>query len=408
MTSLYRSLAILLYVPAVVHGQGCPDLIIHAGTLLDGRGNSAKNAVVQICGERISAIGALPSAVHAREIHLEGFTLMPGWIDTHVHVDAHMDRSGRQSEPSEPPQEAMLATTANLWATLQAGFTTVQSVGSTGDALLREAVNSGAIPGPHILTSLQPINNKTGDPAAIRALVRKDVEEGADVIKVFGSAMRDGRGTPTISFDQLQAACGEAKALGRRAIVHSVGSEGARQVVAAGCTGIEHGGELDDSTLDLIAAHGVYLDTTLSASHFMLGNVDKFLGRNGRTENDIAIVTLLDRLDVNTTRRAVARKMKLVLGTDFIAGMHGRNAEEFIYRVKEGGQNPMDAIVSGTSLAAESLGMSNRVGSIAAGFQADLVATDGNPAEDITAVRRVVFVMKGGKIYKEAIPGGRQ
>jgi imidazolonepropionase-like amidohydrolase len=405
MTRLFRPLAMLLYLPAVVHGQGCPDLIIHAGTLLDGRGNSVRNAVVQICGDRISAIGAPPSGIRAREINLEGFALMPGWIDTHVHVTAHMDRSGRQSAPSEPPEEAMLAMAANLWATLEAGFTTVQSVGSPTDALLRGAINSGGIPGPRILTSLQPINNQTGDPAAIRALVRKNVQKGADVVKVFASVLRDGHGVSTLSFEQLQAACGEAKALGRRAIVHTMGSESARQVVAAGCTGIEHGGLLDDSTLDLIAAHGLYLDTTLSAPHFILGNLDKFLGR---TEKDNLTMALIQRFDEDTTRRAVGRKVKLVLGTDAISGMHGLNGEEFIYRVENGGQNPMDAIVGGTSLAAESLGMSNHVGSIAAGLEADLVATDGNPAEDITAVRRVVFVMKGGKIYKEAIPGGRR
>jgi imidazolonepropionase-like amidohydrolase len=142
----------------------------------------------------------------------------------------------------------------------------------------------------------------------------------------------------------------------------------------------------------------------MSAFHFILGNQDKFLGRGARNEEGMAILKALLPMEEDSTRRAVVRKAKLVLGTDSVAGMHGQNSEEFIYRVIDGGQKPMDAIISGTSLAAESLGMSDRIGAIAPGLQTDLVATDGNPAEDITAVRRVVFVMKGGKVYKENAP----
>jgi imidazolonepropionase-like amidohydrolase len=134
----------------------------------------------------------------------------------------------------------------------------------------------------------------------------------------------------------------------------------------------------------------------MSAFHFILGNQDKFLGRGARNEEGMAILKALLPMEEDSTRRAVVRKAKLVLGTDSVAGMHGQNSEEFIYRVMDGGQKPM--------LAAESLGMSDRIGAIAPGLQADLVATDGNPAEDITAVRRVVFVMKGGKVYKENAP----
>jgi imidazolonepropionase-like amidohydrolase len=400
------TLMVLLCLPAFLDGQTCPDLVVRATTMLDGRGHAIKNAVVQICGDRISAIGALPSGTRAREINLDGFTLMPGWIDTHVHMAGHLDRSGRQSEPTEPPQEATLATVANAWKTIQAGFTTVQSLGAPDPTLmllLRDAINAGSIAGPRILTSLVPINNQTGDPAAIRAVVRKNVQDGADVIKIFASGLKDGHDVVFLGPESLQAACGEAKALGRRAVVHTVGTQSARQVVEAGCTGIEHGGLLDDSTLDLIAAHGTYLDTTLSAFHFMLGNPDKFLGRNNRTEGDMATLRLIQPMDEDSTRRALTRKVKLVLGTDAVAGMAGLNAEEFIYRVKDGGQKPMDAITSGTLLAAESLAMSDRIGSIVPGLQADLVATDGNPVEDINAVKRVVFVMKGGKVYKEAV-----
>jgi imidazolonepropionase-like amidohydrolase len=151
---------VLLCLPALLEGQGCPDFVVHASTLLDGRGNVMKNAVVQICGDRISAIGAPPAGTRAREINLSGFTLMPGWIDTHVHMAGHFDRSGRVADASEPPQEAMLGVVANAWATLEAGFTTVQSVGSPIDAAVRDAVNSGAIPGPRILQRWYPLTSR--------------------------------------------------------------------------------------------------------------------------------------------------------------------------------------------------------------------------------------------------------
>jgi imidazolonepropionase-like amidohydrolase len=183
--------------------------------------------------------------------------------------------------------------------------------------------------------------------------------------------------------------------------VHALESEGARAAVTSGCTAVEHGGKLDDSVLALMAERGTYLDPTMTAFHYVFENRSKYAGPGGFTDKDIAWLTPRLPEIVDTTRRAIAHKVKIVLGTDAMAGMHGHNAEEFIYRVRDGGQKPMDAIISGTSLAAESLGMSDRIGAIAPGMQADLVATSGNPIEDITPVRRVMFVMRGGKVYKQ-------
>jgi imidazolonepropionase-like amidohydrolase len=189
---------------------------------------------------------------------------MPGWIDTHVHLSWHFDKNGRlASEKDETPQ-AMLHAAGNAWATLRGGFTTVQSVGAPIDRDLRDAIAEGVVPGPRVLTSLVQINEDTGDPAAIRFFVRKAVSSGADVVKLFATkSIRDG-GAQSMSDAQIAAACGEARALGKRSLVHAHASSGARAAVEAGCTAIEHGTFLDDVTLALMAGRGTYFAPTFS------------------------------------------------------------------------------------------------------------------------------------------------
>jgi imidazolonepropionase-like amidohydrolase len=204
----------------------------------------------------------------------------------------------------------------------------------------------------------------------------------------------------TMTVDQVDAACGEAKKVGLRGVVHAHASDGARAAIMAGCTSIEHGTFLDDATLQLMASRGVFFDPNFLVLHNYLDNKPKFLGIGNYTEEGFAAMEKGLPLVPDVLRRARKQHVKIVLGTDAVAGSHGRNAEEFIYRVKDGGDTPMDTLMSGTSVAAESLGMADKIGSLAEGMEADLVAVTGNPLDDITAVRRVVFVMKGGKIYK--------
>jgi imidazolonepropionase-like amidohydrolase len=208
----------------------------------------------------------------------------------------------------------------------------------------------------------------------------------------------------TMTVDQVDATCGEARKVGLRAMVHAHASEGARAAIMAGCTTIEHGTFLDDATLELMAARGVYFDPNFLVLHNYLDNKAKFLGIGNYNEQGFAYMEKALPLVADVLRRARKAHVKVVLGTDAVAGAHGRNAEEFIYRVKDGGDTPMDALLSGTSVAAESLGMADRIGSLAEGREADLVAVDGNPLDDIAAVRRVVFVMKHGRVYKDAPP----
>jgi imidazolonepropionase-like amidohydrolase len=368
-------------------------VVIQAGTILDGKGGTLRNQQIVVEGARIISIG--PGA--AKPIYdLSAMTVMPGWIDTHIHLNWHMNAEHKSVSGGAKPEDMALYTAADAWMTLEAGFTTVQSVGAAIDGLVRDCVNQGAIPGPRILTSLRQINNRSGDVEALRKLVRQTKEEGADLIKLFATAGLGAGGGQNISDEQIQAVCSEAKAAGLRTVVHAIGDSGVRASVLAGCTSIEHGTFIKDETLDLMARHGTFFDPNFLVLHNYLDNRASF------TFNEEALATLEKGIapTVDVLQRARRHNVKIVFGTDAVAGSHGRNAEEFVYRVNEAHDKPMDAIVSATSMSAESLGLGRQIGTVAAGFEADLVATDGNPVDDITAVRRVVFVMKGGKVYR--------
>jgi len=337
---------------------------------------------------------------------LSKYTVMPGWIDTHVHIGAYFDKNGKAVLGGLSSPYSTLAGAANAWATLQAGFTTVQSLGAPSDKDLREAIGTldkpGQIPGPRILTSIRQITETTGggDLEKLRAAVRAAADEGADVIKLFATkSIRDG-GEQSMTDAQVAAVCGEAKARGLRSVVHAHASGGARAAVLGGCTSIEHGAFLDDATLKLMREHGSFFDPNFLVLHNYLDLKSKFLGTGNYTEEGFAYMEKAVPLMSDVLARARAHKVKIVFGTDAVAGAHGRNAEEFIYRVKDGKQPAAEAIASATSMAAEALGMSDRIGAIAPGKEADIIAVDGDPLKDITAVRRVVFVMKGGRVYK--------
>jgi imidazolonepropionase-like amidohydrolase len=391
-----------LIVPAigVAQSQTRP-VVVRTSTILDGKGGILRDVALVIEGFRIVRIDS--KAVPAT-YDLRGLTVMPGWIDTHTHIASHFDRdTDRIHSPDVPEtaQQAMLYAMENAYKTLLAGFTTIQSPGAELDKDLRDWIAEGRIPGPRILTSLRSVTDRTGDPSQIRAFVRKAVADGADVVKLFATAsIREGGGQ-TMTDDQIRAACDEARAMGKRSIVHAQGPEGAKAAVLAGCTSIEHGNRLTDEVLDLMVQRGTYFD---SNNHLLLHNYienkARYLGSGNFTDEGFAYMEKGLPLGNDTFKRALGKKVKMIFGTDGGAGAHGRNAEELVYRVRDGGQRPMEAIISATSLSAESLGMQDQIGSISAGMEADIIATDGNPLEDITAVRRVVFVMKGGKVYK--------
>ena len=398
-------LATVLTLPSLALGQA-PAISIRAGTVLDGRGGVVRNTTIVVAGSRIAR---LDPAIMTVTYDLSRLTIMPGGIDTHVHLTSHFDANGRaHNDPggAERLQQTVLYTEENAYQALMAGITTVQSIGSTLDRDLRDAIARGIIPGPRVITSLDWITPADGDADGLRRAVRQRVAAGADVIKILGSkSIREGGG-PTLSEDELRAACGEAKANGRRCVVHAHAAEAARRAVLAGATSIEHGVLLDEATLDLMAERGTFFDPNLYlVFQNYFDNKARFLGMENYTEEGFAQMHRAVPLVLNVFRQALRRpKLRVVFGTDAVAGAFGKNWEELIYRVQVGGQPPMDAIVSATSLAARSLALADTIGAIAHGFEADLIGIDGNPAEDITALRRVVFVMKGGTVVKNVAP----
>lgn len=378
-------------------------IVIAAGTLFDGKGHVVRNTRIVVEGGKI--VGLDPKAGPV-DYDLHALTVMPGWIDAHVHITWSFGADGRNAGDDRTTQEAAYASAGNARATLLAGFTTVQSVGSPNDIPLRDAIARGVVPGPRVLTAATPLEGngpKTGTPDEIRAFIRKQKQAGADVIKIFASeSIRKGGGM-TLSQAQLDAACDEAKKLGLRTLVHAY-KEAVRAAAQAGCTQVEHGALAADEDLRAMAQNGTYFDPQAGlVIENYLQNKDRYLGTEGYTEEGFAAMQNVLPLDHELFRRsAKVPGLKIVFGTDAVAGAHGRNAEEFIDRVRDSGVDPMTALVSATGLAAEAMGMADQIGSIAPGLAADIIALDGDPVKDITAVRRVVFVMKGGVVYKTA------
>ena len=383
---------------SMVAAQPTPSAVIRAARLIDGRGNVLSGGAVAVQDGRIVSVGVTTGRVTH---DLGSLTLMPGFIDTHVHIGWHFDAQGRYHAGPEPADQAALYGAENAYVTLMAGFTTVQSVGAASDKPLRDAIARGVLPGPRILTSLGSIANAKWTPEDIRADIRKKKADGADLIKIFASAsIRDG-GTPTLSQEQLDAACGEARAQGLRSMVHAHSPESMLRAARARCTVVEHGGLANAEALQALADAGVYFDPNIGlVTQNYLENKPRFLGIGNYTEEGFtAMAKALGLKDAMFSAALKTKGLKMVMGTDAVAGAHGQNVREPMERVKSG-QLPMDAIVGMTSLAAESMGLEKSIGAIAVGLNADLVAVEGDPRLDITALQRVRFVMKDGRVYK--------
>jgi len=379
-------------------------IVIAAKMLLDGRGRVLRDTRIVVDGSKIVALDAKASPI---SYDLRNLTVMPGWIDSHVHITWSFGEDGKNAGGDQTTQFAAYQSATNAWLTLMAGFTTVQSVGSPTDIPLRDAIAKGALPGPRILTAVQPLEGKgekTGTPDEIREFIRKQKAAGADLIKIFASqSIRQGGGM-TLSQEQLNAACDEAHKQGLRTLVHAY-KDAVRAATQAGCTEIEHGTMATDDVLKLMAERGTYLDPQAGlVIENYFANKQRFLGTTGYTEEGFAAMDRVLSLNHELVRRAMKIPgLKVVFGTDAVAGAHGRNAEEFIDRVSDAGVDPMAALVSANSLAADAMRMGDQIGSIAPGHEADIIALDGDPLKDITAVRRVVFVMKGGVVYKNLV-----
>ncbi|MBM3276017.1 MAG: amidohydrolase family protein, partial [Candidatus Sericytochromatia bacterium] len=323
-------------------------------------------------------------------------------------MDSHFGRDGRADNWGETPAQRLHASADNAYATLMAGFTTVQSIGAASDTELRAMLDRSDRFGPRIVSSLGSFSDTSRTPEQIREWVRAQAARGADVIKVFASkSIREGGGQ-TLSDAQIEAACSEARTLGKRTWIHAHAASAVRAATLAGCFAITHGSQATDAELKLMAERGTFFEPNIGlVTQNYLENKPRYLGIGNYDEAGFKFMEDGIPLKLEMFKRAMKIPgLKLLAGTDATAGAHGQNAREAIYRVHVAGLQPSEAILQITSRAAESLGMKDRIGAIAPGLEADIVALDANPLADITALSKVAFVMKGGRVAKGLMANG--
>src|SRR6266540_1269451 len=405
--------------------QPPPPILIKAGRLVDGRSDAVQTSVgILVEGERIKAVGPLAQvqgqAKDARVVDLSQMTVLPGLIDAHTHLllqgDPTAESYNEQLLYQSTPYRAILAA-RNARIALEHGFTTIRDLETEGamyaDVDVKRAVDRGEIPGPRIFAStramaptgmypivsdnwelelphgVQPVNGVEG----ARLAVREQVGHGADWIKYYSD--RRYYFTPDsvlhswVNFtdDEARALVDEAHRLGRRVAAHAIGSDGIAAALRAGVNSIEHGDGLTDSLMDVMVRNNVFWVPTVTVGAYVAP------GRGGSWPALVA-------LERRAFARALRKGVKIALGTD-VGGFPWteiNQAKEFEYYVQYG-MTPMQAIQSGTSVAAALLGQEPNLGAVAPGLYADLVAVAGDPLRDITELQRVKFVMKAGTVY---------
>ena len=387
-------------VSQFVEGQN--RIVIAVSTALDGKGNVLHDSRIVVSGSKIVAIDRNASPI---DYDLRGLTVMPGWIDAHVHITSSFGPDGKNAGMGVATPEAAYRTAANAYATLLGGFTTIQSM--DGGIALREAAARG-LPAPRILSISEPLvghGEQTGTTEEVRAFVRKQKESGADFLKIYASGgMR--QTAQTIPQAALDAACDEARKIGLRSLVHA-NYQAVHGAIAAGCTQVEHGLGATDADLLAMAEKGIYFDPQAGQLiQNYLDNRERYAGTPYFPKTPQEFESMKELLPI--THEVIHRALripglKIVFGTDALAGMHGHNVEDLINRVVEGGIAPMEALVSANSLAAEAMKMSDQMGTLSPGLEADIIALDGDPLKDITCVRHVIFVMKAGVVYKNEV-----
>ncbi len=407
-------------------------VVIKAARMFDGRSDRLVSpGVVVVSGGRIQAAGAsvtIPAG--AEVIDLGDATLMPGFMDAHTHLSGEASDDWKQDElDSLKKSAAEQALDASVYTrkTLLIGFTTARDLGS-GDLVdvgLRNAIRNRNIEGPRMIVSVRGIGATGGhcDPTvgyrpdvfdrstgieasvangadAVRAAVRRNIKDGADVIKVCATggvlSLNDDVQSPQLTQEELNALVDEAHARGRRAAAHAHGAEGAKRAIRAGIDSIEHGSFLDDEALDMMKARGTFLVATLMAGEGLREKLTKGAYFPPQVETK-ARAALASRDEM--FKKAVRKGVRIAFGTDSAVYPHGRNAEEFRFMVALG-MRPIDALKAATSVNAELFGISDRLGTLEAGKIADIIAAPGDPTRDIRQTERVFFVMKEGVVYK--------
>ncbi|MDC0635402.1 amidohydrolase family protein [Flavobacteriaceae bacterium] len=406
------------------------NIYLHCGQLIDTeKGVVLTKKTVIVSGEKIKAIKngfVVPENPKDVLVDLKSKTVMPGLIDMHVHMENEYNPARYMDQFTANEADVAFKSVNYAEITLLAGFTTVRDLGGTGvNIALRNAINNNTIAGPRIFTAgkaiattgghADPTNGRNkllmGDPGPeqgvinspdeARKAVRQRYKNGADNIKITAtggvlSVAKNGQ-NPQFTIEEVKAICATAKDYGMIIAAHAHGDEGMQRAVIGGVTTIEHGTKMSTKTMDLMKQYGTYFVPTITAG--------KAVAENAKIEGFYPEIIVPKALEIgpkiqSTFAKAYKRGVPIAFGTDAGVFPHGLNAKEFGYMV-EVGMPEMEAIQSATITNAKVLGLANQLGQIKTDYIADIVATDSNPVDDISAMERVDFVMKAGKIYKK-------
>ncbi len=418
--------------PAAASAQAQDHTLIRADRLIDGRGNLVEPGAVVVAGDRIVAVGSEGSTLSGDiVVDLGDATILPGLIDLHTHLTDKVGTHWEEVLITTTPAQAALYGAANALTTLRAGFTTVRDMGPTWsytDVDLRDAINAGVVPGPRmqvagnyvsatggagdarqfsIYVDVPTVQNLADGVDAVRAAVRTNHKNGADFTKILATGAVLSQGLPPgaqqYSDEELVVAVEETNRWGRFTAAHAHGTEGIKAAIRAGVRTVDHGSMLDDEAIAMLqeSDHTYYVPTLY---------VGVIVPRDGAAlgipEPLIQRSVEMMRYRNATFRRALEAGLTIGFGTDAGVFEHGHNAREFQIRV-EIGESEMDAITSATSVSAMIMGWEADVGALEAGKYADIIAVPGNPLDDITALERVMWVMKGGEVHRADLAEGR-
>ncbi len=405
--------------------------VIKAAHFVDtAAGKVLNDQAVVVEGDHVVSVGAAADVMKnlptgAKVVDLGNVTLLPGFIDCHTHVTGQPENFYEDIFRKSPIDEA---TTSHIYAqrTLNAGFTTIRNVGAGNyvDFALKRAIDKGTLPGPRILASgpslsatgghgdlngMSPYIRFEGEIGGIangveevRKKVRENIKYGADVIKILATAgvlsEEESVGAPQYTIEEMKAAVDEAAVWGKKVAAHAHGALGIKMAILAGVASVEHASFIDEEGIKLAIVHGTYLVPDIYNDDYILAEYSKM----GYPDKIIAKEKLVGRIQRENFTKALKAGAKIAYGTDSGVYPHGWNGKQFFHMVKWG-MTPMQAIQSATTSAADLLGWQTKVGQIAPGFFADMVAVKGDPLSDITMLEHVDFVMKGGEIYKNKL-----
>lgn len=407
--------AAFVLIAARPHRQGAPFTALRFGKVIDGTGRSIDDGVILVQADTVVSVGIGARAVpaNATVIDLRRFTAIPGMIDVHTHMTYWRDRSGLVPSPRSK-DSVVMAAAENARHTLETGVTTVRDLGASNytDIAMRDSINRGAMVGPRMFVAGFGLSKVTGavragappgaprgrvrDTTEIREAIKAQVDAGADWIKMYGStgSFQNVTGTQTFTAAEMRVAVQAAHALHKPIAIHAYGDTAGRAAMLAGPESVEHPAGLDDATLAEWARRGVVYVPTIDHNRFYAENASR-LGYNAE---QVAQLDSFRLLNLETARRAHNAGVTFAMGSDAVYWMFGENTRELGWFVKAG-MTPAEALATATTNAARLLGMPTKLGAIAPGFYADIVAVDGDPLHDIdVAINGVKWVMKGGAV----------